>query len=296
MTGMMVPRGGRSENESLGVEWVGQSSSFLGSRTVDIPKHIADQLQRVGGLRLHSVRPILEPDEHGDPRPVGSGVLLRFKGEHFLLSASHVMDRTDVSLYIGTETTWKELPHPYHYTVPSTEPDPFDVGFVHLPEELAHSLDGCVFLEESDIDLRERPSYKQDRRSLYLALGWPQNRFKFNWHEKKTKLENLGYFGPAAQQGLYAGSGLDPRLHLLIALDQEKVVHQSGSLGTPPKLHGISGGGVWRVDSFATRNPAADKLVAVTIRREPQLGCLVATRVGVLLEAITRRVALGPAA
>src|SRR6266513_1402815 len=80
-----VPRDGCGEDESLLVEWTGQSNSLLGSGTVDIPELIADQLQRVGGLRLHSVRPILEPDEHGDPRPVGSGVLLRFKGEHFLL-------------------------------------------------------------------------------------------------------------------------------------------------------------------------------------------------------------------
>jgi len=228
-------------------------------------------------------------------------VLLRYKGEHFLLSAAHVIKKPDVSLYLGTETSWKELPHPYHYTVPSASRDGptadiFDVGFIHLPRQLAQELDGCVFLQETDVDLAEQPLYAEGSRSLYVALGWPQNRFKFDWREKKTKPDNLGYFGPAAPIDCYRRLDLDPTSHLLLSFDQESVVNPSGAVGLAPKLHGMSGGGIWRVNSFATRDVGADKLVAVTISREPAVGCIVGTRLQPLFRAMTSRLELGPAA
>jgi hypothetical protein len=257
-------------------------------------------MQALGALRLLSVRPIIEPDQHGDPRPAGSAVLVRHKRERFLLSAAHVLDRTGVVLYVGTATTWKELPQPYHFTIapasPNVADDPFDVGFIHLPPGLADSLDGCAFLDESDCDLTEQPSFENGARSLYLALGWPQNRFKFNWRDKKTKLDNLGYFGPAAPVDHYERLRLDPSVHLLVGFDEDSAVSSAGSVGLAPKLQGISGGGVWRVNSLATGDPAADKLVAVTVRREPQMGCIVATRLHVLFAAITRQFRFGPAA
>jgi hypothetical protein len=177
-----------------------------------------------------------------------------------------------------------------------SEDDPFDVGFIHLPPDLAAALDGCVFLDESDIDLTERPRNADDSRSLYLALGWPQNRFSFDWRAKSTKPENLGYFGPAAPADRYQSLGLDPRFHLLVAFDDKKVVMSSGSIGMAQKLHGMSGGGIWRVNSFARGDPSSDKIVALTVRREPQEDCIVATRLSVVLAALDRRLGPGPAA
>src|SRR5665213_4409320 len=78
-----------------------------------------------------SVRPLAVPDSTGlELIPAGSAVLIWHRGTRYILSAAHVVELyPECAYYLGTRSTWIELPRPFR--VPPVPPggrdnDPYD--------------------------------------------------------------------------------------------------------------------------------------------------------------------------
>lgn len=258
---------------------------------MNVRKFVSDRMKAAGEPLLPSVRPLMIPDEHGDPLPAGSAVLMWHRGKRYLVSAAHVLDEyEDRQYYLGTESDWIEIPGPFvvNKLPPSgnREDDLMDFGFRLVEDELAEKLDGCHFLTANQIGEKDEPDSRPPRRSKYLAIGYPLNRFEYRWRDQVTTPKNLSYLSTAAQPKLYTDLGVTPKTHVLIDFDHEAVVGPKG-VQQAPKLTGMSGGGIFVMPGL--REPgivALPQFVGVTIQQRKDKKLLIGIRIAVLLQAI----------
>ncbi len=255
---------------------------------MDVGKFVSDRIKGASEPLLPSVRPLMVPDEHGDPLPAGSAVLIWHRGKRYLVSAAHVLDEyEDREYYLGTESDWVSIPGPFVVTK-YREDDLMDFGFRLVEDELAEKLDGCHFLTANQIGEKDEPDFRPPNRSKYLAIGYPLNRFEYRWRDQVTTPKNLSYLNTAAQLKLYSDLGVTPKTHVLIDFDHKAVVGPKG-VQQAPKLTGMSGGGIFVVPGL--RKPgivALPQFVGVTFQQREDKKLLIGIRIAVLLQAIER--------
>src|SRR5712692_5489391 len=77
---------------------------------MDANAFVHDRVHGVGRLLLPSVRQLISIDQHNEPEPVGSCVLIWHGSQRYLLSAAHVMDVfIKKPMFIGTASTWHQI-------------------------------------------------------------------------------------------------------------------------------------------------------------------------------------------
>jgi len=92
----------------------------------------------------------------------------------------------------------------------------------------------------------------------------------------------------AREESAYSALGTAPDVHLLLEYDlADFALERKGDLLSDP--HGMSGGGVWRIDSPASDDDARLSLVGIIIEHHTQpYHTMVATRIGVAFDGIAR--------
>ena len=258
---------------------------------MDTNEYIRARVASAGSYLASSVRTLAVPINNGmDLEPIGTCVLVWYRGNRFILTAAHVLELyPGHAVYLGTNTAWIEIEGPFRITVPPVggrEEDPFDLAFKLVSSDLASRLDGCHFLTADQYLIRDEVVYDPPFRNKYLALGFPLNRFDMNYRARISQPKSLAFTGAIAPLTDFRRLKLNPLTHILLEGDLDKVIGESG-LQTAPKMVGISGGGMFRMPSVERLGLVDPPLLSgITIEQRSRDRLIVGVRLGVVFRAI----------
>lgn len=232
------------------------------------------------------VIPIYEDNNKGQPELFGNALVVRHRGEVFLVSAKHVFeplaDHRNLYLYC-TPRTKRHLSGKLTWTRSETEPDPVDIAVLKLEGEgmPPYPEVNCVPLPS---ELLLPGNSKRDGK-YYLAVGYPSSRSKIRQAEKIVKAEPYANFGPAISSARMKKLDLDPNVHIAIAFHRKRVFGVSGRIQSFPRPNGMSGSPLYLLydDRHRVNASGVFKVSGILIEYRAKPEVLVATDIGVAL-------------
>lgn len=257
---------------------------------------IQDVLQLCGrlgdALEVFSI-PLFTVDEVGQPqRLIGTGFIVQFNSDYYLISAAHVLDEYYVerrSLHCFLEATKvQQLKGAAYLTTPpdgDRENDSFDVGIVRLQHPIP-----------SDPCLRRFVPYEMlqtgvfhSGRKLYMVIGFPATMVKVDRVRKRLVPAPMIYWEFVAEDIVYKHKGLSPHDHILIKYARRHSMRADGSKGTTPAPSGMSGCPVWLISDLDDLEGSSDKkIVGIAIEHDVQNKCLVAVDIKLALSVLSK--------
>ena len=239
---------------------------------------------------LKAIRPIYRSEGRRHPRFVGTGVLLRIADRVVLVTAAHVVDHAaDGPLLFAPGQKLQSVPREFYATVPPNgerSADKFDLAVIALGADLESELNLAHPLAETEIRSFERPELAVGRKTRYLVMGFPRSRQPRLPAGRVINAIPLHPIVIAREESAYSGLGAAPDKHLLLEYDlADFSLERKGDLLSAP--NGMSGGGVWRIDSPPTDDDARLSLVGIIIEHHAHPHhTMVATRIGVAFDGI----------
>ncbi|KAB1230471.1 hypothetical protein [Chryseobacterium viscerum] len=235
-----------------------------------------------------------DPKNKNIPQQIGTGVVVTIKNEYFIFSASHVFDDIgNKQLLIAAGETNEVIPIPGERfsskkgSSDTHEDDPVDASVYHLQTEISERLKK-IALTLDDFDWSE----KLNDRSIYFPSGFRVSQSKRRGNIVNSKQEVFPTVEILEQD--YKKYNLDPDINIALAYEKETIIKDRWHLS--PKLNGISGGPIIRIDGVNLELPSKDikdckqLLTAITIGQQPEKhgkpGILIGTRVIVHLGLI----------
>lgn len=211
-----------------------------------------------------------------------SGVLYRIGDEHFILTAAHQLKATvewNIPLYVSVNRP-DVMPIPlgdarFH----STEEDERDVAAIWLPPDVASEVAKYKdFLGHNQVNLAA-----DDHAGPLMFFGYPMawaTDFTTDEHARSVALAFAGH--PFAGKR-HPTAHYDPDINIVLQFEREAIRTLDGVKDTLPKLHGISGCGIWRVGTFkdkAITPCTADSVTLVGLQHRwfPDNGYIQGTR------------------
>jgi hypothetical protein len=252
---------------------------------------------------LTAVRPIYQSEGRRYPRLVGTGVLLRIAERVVLVTAAHVVDlAADEPLFFAPGQKLRSVPRDLYATIPphgKRSADKFDLAVIGLGPELESELNIAHPLGETEIRIFERPDLAIGRKTRYLVMGFSRSAQPRVPAGRVINAVPLHPIVIAREESAYPALGTAPDSHLLLGYDlADFALERKGDLLSNP--HGMSGGGVWRIDNTQGEDDARLSLVGIIIEHHAEpYHTMIATRIGVafdgiahLLPALATRLAL----
>jgi hypothetical protein len=237
-------------------------------------------------FRKH-VLPIYEDNKKGQPELFGTALVVRHRGEVFLVSAKHVFeplaDRRELYVYC-TPSMKRHLGGNLTWTRSELAVDPVDIGVLKLEGEgiPPYPEVNCVPLPSQLLE----PGTSQREGKYYLAVGYPSSRSKIKRPDRIVRAEPYANFGPAISTDRLKKLGLDPQLHIGIAFHKKRVIGISGNIQSFPDPSGMSGSPLYLL--YDERQPenvwGAFKVAGILIEYRAKPKVLVATDIAVALK------------
>lgn len=230
-----------------------------------------------------AVRPIYTQNSHDQFELVGSSVLIRIANQSFLITAAHVRDiANEKPLFVCGTNSFINIEEAQYYSTrkpPSGDrkDDKLDLSVVPLNEDVVNKLGhSCLFLGLDGIDAAER----SEPHSSYITIGYPGTK------QPKQKENHLDYMPMTLGMkevpvDKYQHYGINPNTNLLLRFNKKKV-HSRFRLETAPDPYGMSGGGVWRVNSPSD----CARLVAIQHEYLHKEHLILATKIGLCFAKI----------
>jgi hypothetical protein len=232
-----------------------------------------------------TVTPISVEDDRGRATPLGTCVLIEVDGHPFLVTAGHVVDvaggrSLQVAGYIErTESVDVPPSRIFRTHRPSSSgADALDLAVVPVGgSNRRRFFPGAMFLSAEAIDPGDEPDYADvESFNQYFVVGYPASRSLVRVshpakHIHFTSFQVTAYASPVEA---YRVEELNRAAHLLLKYDHRRQ-SIAGVSTNPPRLQGLSGGGVFR---FASPSPAC-RLVAIATEHRRPTRVLVATKI-----------------
>jgi hypothetical protein len=245
---------------------------------IDLQERLKEQ--RVLAERLQeSVVPLFIGDSDGQPDRIGSCVLVRLDSDLFAFSAAHVIrEAAPARLLAPSEGRGgKLLPLPpcTAHLSPSGSYTDLDVGVLALPARQLGPFQQRVFLAGTEIDQNDRPD-DQGLASFYFVLGYSASRtqLKVSRAERHIHQRSFHCSTNPVDAAEYLQEEMSQADHMLLDFDHKEIVI-AGRPVDPPKLQGVSGGGVFHISREAKQGP----LVAIATQNRRHSRLIVGTRI-----------------
>ena len=248
---------------------------------------IADAVNRL----LDSTAPLYQPDARKQPSAIGSGVFFRIREHRFLVSAAHVCDRASPHYPISAGTVRSIEDLGFRWRSPRMDAPLAsgreDIAVFELGPMEADGYDSTPFLTLDDFDPYP-PSEEECSRSSYLVIGYPRTLQPRQATGATLQPVPRPLVTMSRNFAEYPALGIAPDTHLLLSYDR-RGFHSLGPSQEEPDPHGMSGGGVWRLDGLGSSGTITTKLVGILIEYHARApSSLVATRVNALLGALRK--------
>jgi hypothetical protein len=225
-------------------------------------------------------------DRTGQPDRIGSCVLVRLDSEFYALTAAHVLrDAGAAALFAPSEGKGGQLqplpPCTAHLKFSAGRND-LDIGVLALAASTLGAFQRHVFLAETEIDLDDQPD-DQGLERFYFVLGYSASRtqVKVSRTQRHIHQQSFRCSTNAVDAAEYRQEGMSPADHILLDFDHQEM-RVDGRHATPPRLQGVSGGGIFQISRKGMRGP----LVAIATQNWRGARLLVGTRIKHFLTTI----------
>jgi len=215
----------------------------------------------------------------GLPDRIGSCTLVRLDSEFYAFTAAHVVrDAGSATLFAPSEGKGGKLqplpPCTAHLKFSGGHND-FDVGVLVLPTHQLGPFQRHAFLAGTEIDLDDQPD-DQSVEAFYLVLGYSASRTQVRVTKAERRIHQQSF--RCSTQPVDAAEYIQERMsksdHILLDFDH-KEIRVEGRRASPPKLQGVSGGGIFHISRKRMQGP----LVAIATENRRRSRLIVGTRV-----------------
>jgi len=239
---------------------------------------------------LHSVRPLYTVNERYAPELKASCVLFSVENVCLIITAGHVFDDLQGSaLYVGGAKRLVQLKGQFYRTKSkgSVDNDKFDLAFMELDAEALAIIGNIRFLQSGDLD----PNDFAVKSHLYLILGYPATKNEhIDYARRKTLLTPYIFSSNSPDLDVYKRLDVLEESHILINFDRKRITNKTYDILTAPKLHGMSGGGIWKIRDYSKvaslSAPSEKKLVGIIIEGHPMHKVIMGVRISCVIETI----------
>jgi hypothetical protein len=226
-----------------------------------------------------SVVPLFIDDRGGRPDRIGSCVLVRLDSGLFAFTAAHVIrEAGNARLFAPSEGRGgKLLPLPpckAHLSSSEIHND-LDVGVLVLSARQLGSFQRRVFLAGTEIDLNDQPD-DQGLASFYFVLGYSalRTQVKLSRAERQIHQQSFHCSTNPVDAAEYPQEEMSQADHVLLDFDHKEIVIGRRRVN-PPKLQGVSGGGIFHISRQTNQGP----LVAIATQNRRNSRLIVGTRI-----------------
>jgi hypothetical protein len=215
----------------------------------------------------------------GQPDRIGSCVLVRLDSEFYAFTAAHVIrDAGSTTLFAPSEGKGGKLqplpPGKGHLKSSEGDKD-LDVGVLVLPTHQLGPFQRHAFLAGTEIDPDDQPD-DQGLESFYFVLGYSASRTQVSVSraERRIHQQSFGCSTQPVNAAEYAQERMSKADHILLDFDH-KEIRVEGKQASPPKLQGVSGGGIFHISRQTNQGP----LVAIATQNRRNSRLIVGTRI-----------------
>lgn len=223
--------------------------------------------------------PLFICNSAGQSDRIGSCVLVRLDSDFFAFTASDVVRGADSALLLapseGRGGGLRPLPPcTAHLNFSGSDNDP-DVGVLVLPTHQMGPFRHHVFLAGTEIDQDDRPD-DHALASFYFVLGYSASRTQVKVSKAKRHIHQQSFHCSTCpvDGAEYLQEGISQTDHLLLDFDHKEIVI-GGRRVNPPKLQGVSGGGIFHISRETKQRP----LVAIATQNRRSSRLIVGTRI-----------------
>lgn len=232
----------------------------------------------------------------------GMGILLKVGGDHFLLTASHIVrDAAKVDAHLCMSWDDEEgCPIPLSYTrVASTDPETMDVAVIGLTAEVSEKL----LRRHTPISLLDFSSDTRRSFGPFLIVGYPRAGTEFQNQNPMSKVkpiicETLKYLG-TRRINHWGRSEFkySPLFHVIVQMQSIAISSTTGDVERLPDhagIEGISGCGIWAVAEGRVRKPLSEvgiedcRLIAIEHRYDDKASKVMGTWIDVVLHILEK--------
>jgi hypothetical protein len=216
----------------------------------------------------------------GQPDRIGSCVLIRLDSEFYAFTAAHVIrDAGSAKFFAPSEGKGgklQPLPPCTAHLKSSGGNNDLDVGVLALPGHRLGAFRHHVFLAGAEIDQEDLPDDQNDLRSFYFVLGYSASKtqVKVSRAERRIRQQSFRCSTQPVEAAEYLQEGVAKSDHILLDFDY-KEMHVEGKRAYPPKLLGVSGGGIFQISRKEMRGP----LVAIATENRRRSRLIIGTRI-----------------
>ena len=219
-------------------------------------------------------------DRDGQPDRIGSCVLVRLDSQFYAFTAAHVIrDAGSATLFAPSEGRGgklQPLPPCTAHLESSGGANDLDVGVLALAARRLGAFQHHAFLGDAEIDQEDQPDDQDDLRSFYFVLGYSASRtqVKVSKAERRIHQQSFRFSTQPVDAAEYLQERMSKSDHILLDFDH-KEIRVEGRLASPPKLQGVSGGGIFQILRKAMRGP----LVAIATENRRRSRLILGTRI-----------------
>lgn len=224
------------------------------------------------------VVPLFIGDDQGHPDRIGSCVLARLDTGLYAFTAAHVIDAIASGRVFAPSKArgGKLLPLPpcSAHVKSSRGDNSLDVAVLALPPDNLGPFQARAFLRDSEIDETDRPD-DPGLTSFYLVLGYSASGTQVKVYRGKRQVNQQSFrcrTHPVSASE-YVQEGLSQADHIALDFDHNEIV-VGGKRTKPPKLQGVSGGGIFHMSTATRQGP----LVAIATQNRRNSRLIVGTR------------------
>lgn len=239
-------------------------------------------------LERHVV-PVFHLSDNSKLQSAGSGVLARLAERNYLISAAHVFDHCDEGVFVPFSSGAVEPLT--NVTIVSKPPnggtrddDRMDVGFVRLTASEAQAFGIERMLDLEVVGGPPMPI----ATTMFLVIGYPHRDFVADSTRGRISSDVTHLMTGVADAAAYKRAGIDPRLNLLLRLNR-RVIATRKSIGAPPNMRGISGGGVWPVRVDLSGEELMPFFAGIVIERSQRFRSSLTATLGSAIRYFVRR-------
>jgi hypothetical protein len=244
------------------------------ARGVEERRQLAERLQK-------SVLPLFIHDGRVCPDALGSCVLVRVDSKCYAFTAGHVLrDAGSARLLAPPKGKGEPLvPLPLSRGLNVTA-DNLDVGVLALPTSALGAFEHRVFLTGPQLDEADQPD-EAGVASFYYVLGYSASRTQVRVSREDRRIDLRSFQLPTSPVAIaeYLQENLSQLDRLLLDFDHKEIARAGGR--TPPKLQGVSGGGIFQISRSTFQGP----LVAIATENRRSSRLIVGTRLKHFLSA-----------
>jgi hypothetical protein len=236
--------------------------------------------QRLTAERLQgSVVPLFISNHAGQPERIGSCVLVHLDSDFFAFTAAHVIRDADSATLLapseGKGGKLLPLPPCTAHLKSSRRDNDLDVAVLVLPRWQLGAFQHHDFLAGAEIDQDDRPD-DRGLESFYFVLGYSASRKQVNVSRPKLRIQQRSFrcSPKPVDAAEYLQEQMSEADHILLDFDHKEIVI-GGRRVTPPRLQGVSGGGIFQIFRETKQGP----LVAIATQNRRNSRLIVGTRV-----------------